>query len=170
MFLTIFRKRNANITAPLYAIFEGFLIGWISFWFETELNGIVLQTALLTISVFMAMLIIYLTGIIKVTENFKLMLATITGGIGLYYLGNLLINAVGKEMPLINSTSVYGIAFSIFIIIVAALNLVWDFDFIEQGVKNKAPKYMEWYAGFGLLVTIIWLYLEILRGLAKSRR
>lgn len=167
--LTIFRKRIAKFTAPLYAVFEGFLLGWISYWFEIQYSGIVLQAVLITASIFLAMLMIYLTGIIKVTENFKLMLASITGGIAVYYFANLIVNFAGKELPLINSNSVYGILFSVFVIIIAALNLVWDFDFIEQGVKNKAPKYMEWYAGFGLLVTVIWLYIEILRALGKAK-
>lgn len=168
--VTIFKKTVSPFTAPLYAILEGFVLGAISQIYETEFAGIVLQAILLTGGIFVAMLFLYLFRIIRATENFKMGVAAATGGIALYYVANLIIGAFGKNLPLINSNSAYGIGFTVLVIIIAALNLVVDFDFIEQGVTKQAPKYMEWYASFGLLVTIVWLYLEILRLLAKSRR
>ena len=167
--ITIFKKTLSPFTAPLYAILEGFALGAISQLFEIEFAGIVLQALLLTGSIFVSMLLLYLFRIIKATENFKLGVAAATGGIALYYIANLVIGFFGKDLPFINSNSGWGIGFTVLIIIVAALNLVVDFDFIEQGVREKAPKYMEWYSSFGLLVTIVWLYLEILRLLAKAR-
>lgn len=167
--ITIFRKHWAIVTAPLYALVEGSVLGAVSYMYDVEFQGIVLQAVMITVGIFLAMLVIYLSRIIKVTENIKLGVAAATGGIAFYYIGNLLVNFFGKELPLINSNSQLGIGFSVFVIIVAALNLVCDFDFIEQGVERQAPKYMEWYSGFGLLVTVVWLYLEILRLLAKAR-
>jgi uncharacterized YccA/Bax inhibitor family protein len=168
--VTIFKKTAAPITAPLYAIAEGVLLGVISQAFEAEFEGLVLQAILLTGCIFMAMLLLYLSRIIKVTENFKLGIMAATGGIALFYLASLIFGLFGVELPLIASTSVWGIGFSVIVVIIASLNLVVDFDFIEKGVEAKAPKYMEWYASFGLLVTLVWLYLELLRLLAKSRR
>jgi uncharacterized YccA/Bax inhibitor family protein len=167
--VTIFKKTHAPITAPLYALVEGFLLGAISQTFETEFNGIVLQAILLTVGIFLSMLLLYLFRIIKVTENLKLGIAAATGGIALFYLTSLVVGFFGGSIPLIASTSGWGIAFTVFVIVIAAFNLVMDFDFIELGVEKKAPKYMEWYASFGLLVTLVWLYLEILRLLAKLR-
>jgi uncharacterized YccA/Bax inhibitor family protein len=168
--VTVFKKKIAPFTAPLYAAVEGFILGAISQLYEAEFDGIVLQALLLTGGIFVSMLLLYLFRIIRATENFKLGVAAATGGIALYYLANLALSFFGKDLPLINSTSAYGIGFTVLVIILAALNLVVDFDFIEQGVHKKAPKYMEWYASFGLFVTVVWLYLEILRLLAKSRR
>ncbi len=167
--ITIFKKTAAPITAPLYALAEGFALGILSFWFEQEFSGIVLQALLLTAGIFIAMLLIYLLGIIRPTENFKLGLVAATGGIALYYVATLIFGLFGITLPLVADTSFWGILFTIGVIIVAALNLVVDFDFIEQGVEQRAPKYMEWYSGFGLLVTIVWLYIELLRLLGKIR-
>lgn len=167
--ITVFVKKIARFTAPIYAILEGFVLGALSQLYETEFQGIVLQALLLTGGIFVSMLLLYLTRIIKPTENLKLGIAAATGGIAVYYLANFVVNFFGKDLPLINSNSGWGIGFTVIIIIIAALNLVVDFDFIEQGVEKRAPKYMEWYASFGLFVTIVWLYLEILRLLAKLR-
>jgi uncharacterized YccA/Bax inhibitor family protein len=167
--ITVFKKKLSPYTAPLYAVLEGFVLGVISQLFEASYSGIVLQALLLTGGIFVSMLFLYLFRIIKATENFKLGVAAATGGIALYYIANLIINFFGKDLPLINSTSGWGIGFTVLVIIVAALNLVVDFDFIEQGVEAKAPKYMEWYSSFGLFVTLVWLYLEILRLLGKVR-
>ena len=115
------------------------------------------------------MLTLYRTGIIKPTENFKLGLAAGTGGIALIYLANFIMSFFGIGIPIMdtNNASIYSIGFSLFVIIMAALNLVVDFDFIEEGSEKGAPKYMEWFGAFGLMVTLIWLYIEILRLLAK---
>lgn len=167
--ITVIKKEWSPITAPIYAVAEGSILGFLSFVFEAAFPGIVLQAILLTIGIFVAMLLIYLLGIIKPTENFKLGLAAATLGIALFYFTTLIFGLFGVEVPLLASTSVWGILFTVGVIIIAALNLVVDFDFIEQGVEQKAPKYMEWYSGFGLLVTIIWLYIEMLRLLGKLR-
>ena len=167
--ITIFKKTVAPFTAPLYAALEGFVLGVISQLFEASYAGIVLQAVLLTLGIFISMLLLYLFRVIRATENFKLGVAAATGGIALYYVAHLIVGFFGKDLPLVNSSSTWGILFTILVIIVAAMNLVVDFDFIEQGVAKKAPKYMEWYASFGLFVTIVWLYLEILRLLVKSR-
>lgn len=167
--ITIFRKTLSPYTAPLYALLEGFVLGAISQLFETAYSGIVLQALLLTGGIFLSMLFLYLFRIIRVTENLKLGIVAATGGIAFYYVAHLLFGFFGRELPLVNSNSAYGIIFTLLVIVVAALNLVVDFDFIEQGVEKRAPKFMEWYASFGLFVTIVWLYLEILRLLGKAR-
>lgn len=167
--VTIFKKTWAPITAPLYAALEGFVLGAISQLYNVQFAGIVVQAILITTGIFASMLLIYMFRIIRATENFKLGVAAATGGIALYYLAYIITGFFGTELPLVASNSVYGIGFSILVVIIAAMNLVVDFDFIEQGVEKKAPKYMEWYASFGLFVTLVWLYLEILRLLAKAR-
>lgn len=167
--VAIFKKTTARWTAPLYALLEGLVLGIISQLYNTAFAGIVLEALLLTAGIFLCMLVIYRSRIIRVTENFKMGIAAATGGIALYYVAYMLGGLFHYQLPLVNSNSGFGIWFSILVIVIAALNLVVDFDFIEQGVEHKAPKYMEWYASFGLFVTIVWLYLEILRLLAKSR-
>ena len=166
--VTIFKKTWAPFTAPLYAALEGLFIGGISAIFEQRFPGIVMQAVGLTFGVMAALLIAYRSGVIKVTENFKLGIVAATGGIFLLYLVNIGMRLFGFEgMGFIHDSSLLGIGFSVVVVIIAALNLVLDFDFIEQGVEQGAPKYMEWYAAFGLLVTLVWLYLEILRLLSK---
>lgn len=166
-FITIFKKTAAPITAPLYAIAEGLLLGGISAAFEQQFPGIVFQAIFLTFGVLAALLIAYTSRLIRPTENFKLGVVAATGGICLFYLVAMILTFFGVSVPLLHSSGPWGIALSVFIVIIAALNLVLDFDFIEQGAAAGAPKYMEWYAAFGLLVTLVWLYLEILHLLAK---
>ena len=170
--ITIFKKHLAPVTVPIYAALEGLLLGGISTIFEQQYPGIVSQAIFLTFGILASLLIAYKSGIIKPTENFKLGVAAATGGIFFIYMISWIMSFWGSSIPLIHSSSTFGILFSIGVIIIASLNLVLDFDFIEEGVKVGAPKYMEWYGAFGLLVTLIWLYLEILRLLAKlnSRR
>ena len=166
--VTVFKKQWAPVTAPLYAAVEGLFIGAISAVFEQRFPGIVIQAVGLTFGTMAALLVAYRSGLIKATENFKLGVVAATGGIALLYLANIGMRLFGFEgMGFIHESSWIGIAFSGFVVVIAALNLVLDFDFIEQGVEQGAPKYMEWYAAFGLLVTLVWLYLEILRLLAK---
>ena len=166
--VTVFKKEWSPVTAPLYAGLEGLFIGAVSAMFELRFPGIVMQAAALTFGTLGALLLAYRSGLIKATENFKLGVFAATGGIALLYLVNIGMRLFGFEgMGFIHESSWMGIAFSGFVVVIAALNLVLDFDFIEQGVEHGAPKYMEWYAAFGLLVTLIWLYLEILRLLAK---
>lgn len=167
--ITIFVKRMAPYTAPLYALLEGFAIGGISALYETQFAGITTQAFLLTLGTLFSLLFAYKLGFIKATENFKLGVVAATGAIFFVYLVDLILRLFGMEVPFIHETGPVGIIISIVIVAVAALNLVLDFDFIEQGAEQRAPKYMEWYGGFGLMVTLVWLYLEILRLLSKIR-
>jgi len=169
-FITIFKKTWAPVTAPLYALLEGLALGAISVVFEAQFPGIVFQAVVLTFSVLLAMLLCYRTGLIQPSENLKLALFAAMAGILIFYMFAAVLSVFGARAPLIWDSGPFGILFSLFVVGVAALTLVIDFDFIEQGVAKGAPKYMEWYAAFGLMVTLIWLYLEILRLLAKSRR
>ncbi len=169
---TIFKHTWAPITTPLYAALEGLALGGISVMFEAAYPGIVSQAVFLTFGTLGALLAAYRSGLIRATENFKLGVVAATGGIGLVYLASFVLGLFGISIPLIHSSGTFGILFSVFVVVIAALNLVLDFDFIEQGVERGSPKYMEWYGAFGLLVTLVWLYLEILRLLSKlqSRR
>lgn len=168
--VTVFKKTWAPVTAPIYALLEGLAIGGISAIFEARFPGIVIQAVGLTFGTLTALLIAYRSGLIKATENFKLGVAAATGGIFLVYVVDIILRFFGIGIPFIHESGVFGIGFSVFVVIIAALNLVLDFDFIETAVEQGAPKYMEWYGAFGLMVTLIWLYLEILRLLAKLRR
>ena len=172
--ITIFKKHLSMYTVPIYAIFEGLALGSISQIFEQQYPGIASQAIFLTFGIMGALLFAYKTKIIKTTENFKLGIFAATAGIGVVYLISFIMGIFGGELSImsIENASMMSIGFSLFVVIIASLNLVLDFDFIEEASENKVPKYMEWYATFGLLVTLIWLYLEILRLLAKlqSRR
>jgi len=166
--LTVFKKTWAPVTAPLYAVVKGLGVGAISVWFEASFPGIVMQAVMLTMGVMASLLLAYKSGLIKATENFKLGVVAATGGIMILYLVQIGAQMLGFQgMGFIHEASTFGILFSVFVVIIAALNLVLDFDFIESGVEAGAPKYMEWYGAFGLTVTLVWLYLEILRLLAK---
>lgn len=167
--ITIFKKTAAPVTAPLYAIAEGFALGALSAYFEAQFHLIVIQAVGLTFGTLGALLLAFKTGLIKATENFKLGVVAATGGIALFYLVAIGLSFFGIRLGFLHEGTTAGILFSLFVVIIAALNLVLDFDFIEKGVEAGAPKFLEWYAAFGLLVTLVWLYLEILRLLAKSR-
>ena len=170
--VTVFKHQWAKYTVPAYALLQGLALGGISKFFETMYPGIVNQAVMLTFGTLGALLLAYRSGIIKATENFKLGIVAATGGIAFVYLISWVLGMFGVAVPVIHSNSNMGILFSIGVVVIAALNLVLDFDFIEEGAEKGAPKYMEWYGAFGLMVTLIWLYLEILRLLAKlsSRR
>ncbi|MMZ64024.1 Bax inhibitor 1 like protein [compost metagenome] len=163
-----FAPKAAPFLVPVYAVAEGMFLGAISAQFEQKIvPGITLNAILLTMGVFFALLIAYKTRLIKATENFKLGVVAATGGIALVYLINFILGFFGMQVPFLHESSWIGIGISVVIVIIAALNLVLDFDFIENGAAQGAPKYMEWYGAFGLMVTLVWLYLEILRLLAK---
>jgi uncharacterized YccA/Bax inhibitor family protein len=167
---TVFRKTWAPVTAPLYAVAEGLFLGAISALFEMRYPGIVLQAVGLTFGTMAALLVAYRSGLVRATENFRLGVVAATGGIALLYLVNIGMRLFGVDgMAFIHEGGAVGIGFSVVVVVVAALNLVLDFDFIERGVEQGAPKHMEWYGAFGLLVTLVWLYLELLRLLGKSR-
>ena len=165
--VAIFAPRTAPLTAPLYAAFEGLVLGAVSALFESRYAGIVTQAVGLTVGTLAVMLVLYATRIVQATEKFKVGVMAATGAIGLIYLVNFLLRLFGHGIPYIHESGLIGIGFSLFVVAIAALNLVLDFDFIEQGVRAGAPRYMEWYGGFSLLVTLVWLYLEVLRLLAK---
>ncbi|RZA17105.1 MAG: Bax inhibitor-1/YccA family protein [Proteobacteria bacterium] len=165
--VTTFKKTWAPVTAPLYALVEGFFLGAISAMYNHMYQGIVLQAVMLTMGTLFALLFAYRSGLIKATENFKLGVIAATGGIALVYLATIVLGFFNINIPMIHESGLVGIGFSLFVIVIAALNLVLDFDFIETGVEQGAPKYMEWYGGFGLMVTLVWLYIEFLRLLSK---
>jgi uncharacterized YccA/Bax inhibitor family protein len=167
---TMFRPTWSPVSAPLYALCEGLFLGAVSALFEARYPGIVMQAVMLTFGTLAALLMAYRSGLIKATENFKLGVTAATGAIFLLYLVNMGMRLFGFDgMPFIHESGAMGIAFSLFVVTIAALNLVMDFDFIESGVEQGAPKYMEWYGAFGLVVTLVWLYLEFLRLLSKLR-
>jgi len=168
--VTVFKKDWARVTAPIYALLEGLVLGGITVMFEKSYPGIAYQAITLTFAVFASLLIAYKSDLIKVTNKMRLGIVAATGGIALFYFIAMILGFFGVGVPLINSASPLGIGFSIVVVIIASLNLVLDFDFIANSAKAGMPKYMEWYAAFGLLVTLVWLYIEILRLLSKLRR
>lgn len=163
-------KDYAGILGPVYAVLEGFVLGILSVIMEARFPGIVFESLVLTFGIAASLLVIYKLEWIKPSENFKLIISSATAGIAVYYLLSIALRFFGLNAPLINDNSLGGILFSLFVVALAAMNLVVDFDFIEDGVRRRCPKYMEWYGAFGIMVTIIWLYIEILRLLAKSRK
>jgi uncharacterized YccA/Bax inhibitor family protein len=167
--ITTFKKTWAPVTAPVYALLEGLALGGISAVFELRFPGIAMQSVGLTFGTMFVLLLAYRSGLIPVTQKFRLGIVAATGAIMLFYVAELLLGFFGVRFASINGSGIVGIGFSVVIVVVAALNLVLDFDFIESGVQARAPKYMEWYSAFGLMVTLIWLYLEILRLLSKVR-
>ncbi len=167
--VTIFCKQAAPYTAPAYALLEGLAVGGLSALYEARQPGIAIQAVGLTFGVLTVMLVVYRLGLIRVTEHFKAGVVGATGGIAILYVVDLALTFFGHPVAMIHEGGPWGIAFSLFVITIAALNLVMDFDFIAKGVARRSPKYMEWYSAFGLVVTLIWLYLEILRLLGKRR-
>ncbi len=168
--LTIVKPKLARFTAVFYAAAEGAVLGAISHLYEAQFKGIVLQAVGLTIGVFVMMLFLYATRVIKVTDKFRRGVIAATGAIFLVYMVSLLMHLFGADIPFINDAGPVGIGFSLLVVGLAALNLTLDFDLVERGVEAGAPRYMEWYCAFGLLVTLVWLYLELLRLLAKLQR
>jgi uncharacterized YccA/Bax inhibitor family protein len=169
--VTIFKKEWSPVTAPLYALLEGLVLGGISAIFEKTYPGVAIQAVGLTFGTLFVMLLAYKSGIVRATQGFKIGVIAATGGIAVFYLVEMVLGFfLHIQVPAINGSGPWGIAFSLFVVVIAALNLVLDFDLIETGVHMGAPKYMEWYGAFGLMVTLIWLYLEILRLLSKARR
>jgi len=167
--VTSFKAQWAGVTAPIYAILEGLFLGGASAMINMAYPGIAIQAVALTFGTCFCMLLAYRSGLIRATEKFKLGVMAATGGIALFYLVMMILGFFHVQIPLIFGSSPIGIAFSLVVVVIAALNLVLDFDFIEQGAMRGAPKYMEWYGAFGLMVTLVWLYLEILRLLSKLR-
>lgn len=168
--VTIFKPNVSPVTAPLYAVLEGAALGGVSLVYNARYPGLPAQAVMLTFAVALVMLTLYQLRVIRATERFRSVIVTATLGIFVFYLLTFTLGFFGIQMPLVNSASPMGIAFSVFTSGVAAFFLILDFDLIEEGVQRGAPKRMEWYGGFSLLVTLIWLYLELLRLLGKLRR
>lgn len=168
--VTIFKKEWAAVTAPIYALLQGLVLGAVSAVFEVRFPGIALQAVGLTFGVLLVMLLAYSTGLIRVSDKFRLGVVAATGGIALFYLLTWILGFFHIQLfSAVYGAGTIGIAFSVFVVIVAALNLVLDFDLVERGAAYGAPKYMEWYSAFALMVTLIWMYFEILRLLSKMR-
>ena len=165
--VTAFKPAWSPMTAPIYAALEGLFLGGISAFANRYYPGVVFQAVLLTFGVAFSLLAAYRSGLIRATENFKLGLAAATGGILFIYLVSFALSFFGWRIPFIHQSGLIGIGFSMFVVVIAALNLVLDFDFIEQGAAQGAPGFMEWYGAFGLMVTLVWLYIEILNLLMK---
>jgi uncharacterized YccA/Bax inhibitor family protein len=167
--VTVFKKEWSPVTAPIYALLEGLVLGGLSALLELRYPGIAMQAVALTFGTLFVMLLAYKSGLIKVTQKFRMGVVAATGGIFVLYMLEWLLSFFGIQFTTINGAGPIGIGFSLLVVAIAALNLVLDFDFVEQGVAYGAPKYMEWYAAFGIIVTLVWLYLEILRLLSKVR-
>ena len=167
--VTVFKKEWSPITAPIYALLEGLVLGGLSAVVDLRYPGIAMQAVALTFGTLFVLLLAYRSGMIKVTQKFRLGIIAATGGIMVFYLLEMVLGFFRIQFVAINGAGPIGIGFSLLVVGIAALNLVLDFDFIEQGVQYGAPKYMEWYGAFGIMVTLVWLYLEILRLLSKMR-
>ncbi|HXC48780.1 MAG TPA: Bax inhibitor-1/YccA family protein [Candidatus Sulfotelmatobacter sp.] len=169
--VTIFKKEWSPISAPIYALLEGLVLGGISAIFERSYPGIAVQAISLTFGVMFVMLLAYKMRIVQATRGFKLGVIAATGGIAIVYAINMVMSLFfHTQMSVLYAASPLGIGISLFVVIIASLNLIIDFDMIETGARMGAPKYMEWYGAFGLMVTLIWLYMEMLRLLSKVRR
>ena len=171
--LTIAAAQNPSLAMPvgfLYALMMGFWMGAVSRVYETVYDGIVAQALLASVSAFLVCLLLYLSGAVRATPKMTRLIITATLGIFVMYMAAWILSIFGVDLLLINQPNVWGIALSIGICIVAALNLFLDFAVIETGIERKAPAVMEWYAAFGLVVTLVWLYLEMLRLLSKGRK
>lgn len=169
--VTIFKKEWSPISAPVYALLEGLVLGGISAFFEKAYPGIAVQAISLTFGVLFVLLLAYKLRIVQATRGFKLGVIAATGGIALVYAVNMMMNLFGHaSMSFLNAATPLGIGISLFVVIIASLNLIIDFDMIETGARMGAPKYMEWYGAFGLMVTLVWLYISILKLLALLAR
>ena len=167
--VTVFKKEWSPVTAPIYALLEGLVLGGLSSILDLRYPGIGIQAVSLTFGTLFVLLLAYRSGLIKVTEKFRLGIIAATGGVMVFYLLEMVLGFFGFHFTSISGSGLIGIGFSLIVVAIAALNLVLDFDFIERGVQFGAPKYMEWYGAFGIMVTLVWLYLEILRLLSKMR-
>lgn len=166
----VFKKEWSPYLAPAYALAEGLFLGVISVLYSSLYEGIVLQAVVLTFGTFAAMLVLYKTRVIRATERFRSIIITATMGIAFFYLIAFVLGMFNIHIPFLHEGSAVGIIFSLVVVAIAALNLILDFDLVETGAAQGAPKYFEWYASFGMLVTLVWLYLEILRLLSKLNR
>ena len=167
--VTAFVPKISPFTSPVYAIAEGLLLGAISAILEQRFKGIVLTAALLTVTTVFGMLALYKFRILRATQGFVKGVMIATVGVALTYLLSMILNAFGVSVPYIHGNGIIGIGFSAVVLGIAALNLILDFDLVENSIVARAPKYMEWFAAFSLLITIVWIYMELLRLLSKLR-
>ena len=167
--VTSFKREWAPVTAPVYALLEGLVLGGLSSLFEVRYPGIAMEAVCLTFGTLFLMLFLYRSRIIKVTDKLRLGIVAATGAVCLFYFLQMILGFFGMRFMSVYGSGPIGIGFSLIVVGIAALNLVLDFDFIERGVAAGAPKYMEWYGAFGIMVTLIWLYIEMLRLLSKVR-
>jgi uncharacterized YccA/Bax inhibitor family protein len=167
--VTIFKKEWSPVTAPIYALLEGLFLGALSAMLEMRFRGIAIESVALTFGTCFCLLLAYRSGLIRATEKFTLGIVAATGGIALVYVASMVLGLFHVQIPGIFGSGPVGILFSLGVVVIAALNLILDFSFIEEGARRGAPKYMEWYGAFGLMVTLVWLYLEIIRLLSKLR-
>ncbi|MDE3198528.1 MAG: Bax inhibitor-1/YccA family protein [Acidobacteriota bacterium] len=167
--VTVFKKEWAGITAPIYALLEGLFLGALSATMELRFPGIAIESVALTFGTCLVMLLAYRAGIVRATPKFTMGIIAATGGIALVYFVSMILGLFHVQVPGIFGGGPIGILFSLAVVTIAALNLILDFDMIERGERHGAPKYMEWYSAFGLMVTLVWLYLEMIRLLAKLR-
>ena len=165
-----FTRKALPVLTPMYAVAEGFFIGGVSAVYAAQYAGIVTQAVLATFAVLAIMLLLFQTGAIKCTDKFRSVILTATLSVGLVYLIQIIASLFGRGIPQIFTSSPIGIAFSVVVVLIAAFNLIIDFDFIEKGAENMLPKTYEWYGAFGLMVSLIWLYIEVLRLIAKTQR
>jgi uncharacterized YccA/Bax inhibitor family protein len=163
----VFMKKYAGFLAPIYAVLEGLFLGALSAFFESMYPGIVMNAVLGTFATFLFMLVAFRSGIIKVTDKLRSMVFAATGAVAIMYLLSWILGMFGVNVSMMHDNSLLSIGISVVVIVIAAFNLLLDFDFIEKGSAMGAPKYMEWFSAFGILVTLVWLYLEILKLLAK---
>jgi uncharacterized YccA/Bax inhibitor family protein len=168
-FITIFSPRVSPVTAPIYAALEGLALGGISVLIDIRYPGIAIQAVGVSVGTLICLLVLYSARMIRNSPKFTLGVVAATGGICVVYVIDMLMSFFGSRIPFIHESGLLGIGFSLFVVVIAAMNLILDFDFIEQGAARRAPKYMEWYGAFGLMVTLVWLYIEVLRLLAKLR-
>ncbi len=168
--VTIFKKEWSPITAPIYSLCEGLALGGISAFLEKVYPGIAIQAVGLTFGVLAVMLVAYTSGLLRATRKFVIGVVAATGAVFLVYMADMVMGFFGHHVAALYSAGPWGIGISVVIVIIAALNLILDFDFVETGVHAGAAKYMEWYGAFGIMVTLIWMYMEILRLLSKVRR
>jgi uncharacterized YccA/Bax inhibitor family protein len=168
--VTAFKPQIAIVTGPLYALSMGAMVGAISHIYDYEYDGIVVQAILATACVFVVMLILFVTRTIRVTNRMRGIVIGATAGIALFYLVSIILSLFGTTVPLVWDSGFFGIGFSVLVVGIAAFNLMLDFDMIERGVLAGAPGNLEWYGAFGLMVTIVWMYIEMLRLLGKTRR
>ena len=167
--ITVFKKEWSPVTAPIYALLEGLFLGSLSAVMELRFPGIAIQSVALTFGTCFALLMAYRSGLIRATQRFTMGIVAATGGIALVYFVSIILGLFHVRVPGIFGSGPVGILFSLVVVVIAALNLILDFSMIEEGASRGAPKYMEWYSAFGLMVTLVWLYLEIIRLLSKLR-